>query len=292
MKVNIVEIKRFAVHDGDGIRTTVFFKGCPLKCLWCHNPETISPKQQLAFYAHKCIGCGKCAAVCSCHTLKSNHHIIDRDNCSLCGKCVDVCPQTSLEIFGTEMSTDEICEILLKDKKFYDESGGGITLSGGECLLQSKACAEILKNMKSNGVDTAVDTCGFVRKEAIDDVISYTDTFLYDIKAIDDNVHIHCTGQSNKMILDNLKYIDELSKKTEIRIPYIPDYNDNQISKIGEFLSKLKHVSAVRVLPYHNYAISKYTALGIKNTLPERIPTDANIDTAKKILSSFGLICK
>lgn len=205
---------------------------------------------------------------------------------------MDVCPQTALEIFGTEMSTDKICEILLKDKKFYDESDGGITLSGGECLLQSKACAEILKNMKSNGVDTAVDTCGFVIKEAIDDVISYTDTFLYDIKAIDDNVHIHCTGKSNKMILDNLKYIDELSKKTEIRIPYIPDYNDNQIGKIGEFLSKLKHVSAVRVLPYHNYAISKYTALGIKNTLPERIPTDANINTAKKILSSFGLICK
>lgn len=138
---------------------------------------------------------------------------------------MDICPQTALEIFGTEMSTDEICEILLKDKKFYDESDGGITLSGGECLLQSKACAEILK-------------------------------------------------------------------KTEIRIPYIPDYNDNQIGKIGEFLSKLKHVSAVRVLPYHNYAISKYTALGIKNTLPERIPTDANINTAKKILSSFGLICK
>ena len=174
---------------------------------------------------------------------------------------MDVCPQTALEIFGTEMSTDKICEILLKDKKFYDESDGGITLSGGECLLQSKACAEILKNMKSNGVDTAVDTCGFVIKEAIDDVISYTDTFLYDIKAIDDNVHIHCTGKSNKMILDNLKYIDELSKKTEIRIPYIPDYNDNQIGKIGEFLSKLKHVSTVRVLPYHNYAISKYTGV-------------------------------
>lgn len=292
MKVNIVEIKRFAVHDGDGIRTTVFFKGCPLKCLWCHNPETISPKQQLAFYAHKCIGCGKCTVVCSCHTLKNNHHIIDRDKCSLCGKCVDICPQTALEIFGTEMSTDEICNILIKDKKFYDESGGGITLSGGECLLQSEVCCEILKTMRQNGINTAVDTCGFIPRSAIDKVMPYTDTFLYDIKAIDEDVHIKCTSQSNKIILDNLLYLDDCGSKIEIRIPYIPDYNSAQINKIGKFLSALKNVTGVRILPYHNYAASKYNALEVKNTLPERIPTDANIDTAKKILSSFGLICK
>lgn len=140
MNANIVEIKRFAVHDGDGIRTTVFFKGCPLKCLWCHNPETLSSKRQLAFYGHKCTSCRKCAKVCSYHTFSGKTHMVDRQKCTMCGKCAAVCPQSALETFGTEMSTDEICMALLKERGFYAESGGGITLSGGECLLQSEAC--------------------------------------------------------------------------------------------------------------------------------------------------------
>lgn len=289
MKANIVQIKRFAVHDGDGIRTTVFFKGCPLKCVWCHNPETLSSKQQLAFYGHKCIGCGKCAEVCGCHTFSENVHRIDKTKCTMCGKCADVCPQNALGIFGTKMSTEEICAALLKDKDFYSESGGGITLSGGECLLQSEACREILKEMKQNGINTAVDTCGFVPKSAIDRVMPYTDVFLYDIKAIDEDVHIRCTGQSNKIILDNLIYLDNSGAKVEIRIPYIPNHNDNQIPKIAEFLSKLKNAVRVRVLPYHNYAESKYTALDIENTLPPLIPTEEEIKIAEAVMKSHGL---
>lgn len=289
MKANIVQIKRFAVHDGDGIRTTVFFKGCPLKCVWCHNPETLSSKQQLAFYIHKCIGCGKCAEVCGCHTFSENVHRIDKTKCTMCGKCADVCPQNALGIFGTKMSTEEICAALLKDKDFYSESGGGITLSGGECLLQSEACREILKEMKQNGINTAVDTCGFVPKSAIDRVMPYTDVFLYDIKAIDEDVHIRCTGQSNKIILDNLIYLDNSGAKVEIRIPYIPNHNDNQIPKIAEFLSKLKNAVRVRVLPYHNYAESKYTALDIENTLPPLIPTEEEIKIAEAVMKSHGL---
>ena len=291
MNANIVEIKRFAVHDGDGIRTTVFFKGCPLKCLWCHNPETLSSKRQLAFYRHKCISCGKCAEVCGCHTFSENMHRVDRTKCTMCGKCTAVCPQSALEIFGTEMSTDEICTALLKDKDFYNESNGGITLSGGECLLQSEACFEILKTMKQNGINTAVDTCGFVPKSAIDKVMPYTDTFLYDIKAIDEDVHIKCTGQSNKMILDNLVYLDNCGAKSEIRIPYIPGYNDDQMDKIGKFLSGLSYVIRVRVLPYHNYAASKYAALNINNTLPPLIPAEKEIKHAESIISSCGLTC-
>lgn len=284
MKANIVEIKRFAVHDGDGIRTTVFFKGCPLKCLWCHNPETLSSKRQLAFYGHKCISCGKCAKVCSCHTFSGKTHMVDRQKCTMCGKCAAVCPQSALEIFGTEMSTDEICMALLKDRDFYTESGGGITLSGGECLLQSEACCEILKTMKQNGINTAVDTCGFVPRSAIDKVMPYTDTFLYDIKSIDEDVHIKCTGQSNKIILDNLTYLDTCGAKSEIRIPYIPNYNDNQISKIAEFISVLKNIIRIRVLPYHNYAKSKYSALNIKNTLPSLMPSEEEI---KKLIQQY-----
>lgn len=287
MKANIVEIKRFAVHDGDGIRTTVFFKGCSLKCLWCHNPETLSPKRQIAFYRHKCVSCRKCAAVCGCHIFLENIHRLDRTKCTMCGKCAAACPQNALEILGTEMSTDEICTALLKDKDFYNESNGGITLSGGECLLQSEACFEILKIMKQNEINTAVDTCGFVSRLAIDKVMPYTDTFLYDIKAIDEDVHIKCTGQSNKTVLDNLTYLDGCGAKIEIRIPYIPNYNDNQISKIAEFLSTLKNIVHIRVLPYHNYAKSKYNALNIKNTLPPYIPTESEIKKAELIISSY-----
>lgn len=292
MNVNIVEIKRFAVHDGDGIRTTVFFKGCPLKCLWCHNPETLSPKRQLAFYGHKCVMCGKCAEVCSLHSLSGGTHTIDKEKCVLCGRCAEVCPQSAIEIFGTEMTVDEVCAALIKDKSFYDESGGGITLSGGECLLQSEACREILKEMKRCGINTAVDTCGFVPREAIDRVMPYTDTFLYDIKAIDVDVHKQCTGQPNGLILENLMYIDKSGAKTEIRIPYVPGYNDNQIDKIGSFLAQLKNITGVRVLPYHNYAASKYAALGIEDTLPKTLPSEAEISKAKDILKNYGITVK
>lgn len=292
MKVNIVEIKRFAVHDGDGIRTTVFFKGCPLRCLWCHNPETLSPKRQLAFYKHKCVMCGKCTEVCSLHSLSGGIHTINREKCVLCGRCAEVCPQSALEVFGTEMTVAEICAALLKDKSFYDESGGGITLSGGECLLQSEACREILKEMNRCEINTAVDTCGFVAREAIDRVMPYIDTFLYDIKAIDEDVHKQCTGQPNGLILDNLMYIDKSGAKTEIRIPYIPGYNGNQIDKIGRFLAQLKNVTGVRVLPYHNYAASKYAALGIEDTLPKSLPSDEEISKAKDILKNYGITVK
>lgn len=291
LKANIVEIKRFAVHDGDGIRTTVFFKGCPLKCLWCHNPETISEKSQFAFYSHKCVMCKKCTKICSCHTFLDNIHHVDRTKCIMCGKCVEACPQNALEIFGVEMFTNDICKTLLRDKIFYEKSNGGITLSGGECLLQSEACCEILKTMKQNGIHTAIDTCGFVMKTALDTVMPYTDIFLYDIKAIDDDVHIKCTGQSNSLILDNLRYLDHCGAKTEIRIPLIPNYNDNQIPKIAEFLCTLNNIVRVRVLPYHNYAKSKYNALGIKCTLPASMPTEEEINNAVSVISSYGLIC-
>lgn len=287
MKANITNIKRFAVHDGDGIRTTVFFKGCPLKCLWCHNPEAIHPEKQLAFYRHKCVNCGKCSALCDCHIFENGVHHFDRARCAVCGRCAEACPKDALEVFGKEMSVDDIFESVIKDKKFYDESNGGVTLSGGECLLQADFCAELLKKLKLEGINTAVDTCGFVNRNAIDKVIPYTDTFLYDIKAIDEDIHVKCTGQSNKIILDNLEYIDGFGKRTEIRIPYVPGFNENQIEKIGDFLAALKYVAAVKILPYHNYAASKYLALDWKNTLPEKIPSAEEIRIAETLLKQF-----
>lgn len=283
MTANIFEIKRFAVHDGDGIRTTVFFKGCPLKCVWCHNPEGIAFKPQLSFYKDKCIGCGECVPVCpsGAHKLEANGHIFSADICIACGKCVGNCLGNALTFYGKEMPVDELLPLLLEDREFYDHSGGGVTISGGECLMQSDYCAVLLKKLKEEGIQTAVDTCGFVPRDAIDKVLPYTDIFLYDLKAIDEDVHIKCTGQSNKLILENLKYIDSCGKKIEIRIPYVPGYNDNQIPKMAAFLKELSHITRIRVLPYHNYAGSKYKALGMKNTLPPVLPTEEEIAKAK-----------
>lgn len=266
MKATIFEIKRFAVHDGDGIRTTVFFKGCPLRCVWCHNPEGILAKPQVAHYEHKCIGCGEC-------------------------KRADFIPENCLGeayvLYGRETTVEELLPILLEDKDFYENSGGGVTLSGGECLTQADFCAELLKNLKENGIRTAVDTCGYVSKGALNKVIPYTDVFLYDLKAYDEDVHIKCTERSNKQILENLEHLDSLGKTVEIRIPFVPEYNDGQIEKIAHFIAPMKSISKARVLAYHNYAGSKYNSLGMENALPSRLPTDDELKKARDTIKSI-----
>ncbi len=291
MKAKIFEIKRFAVHDGDGIRTTVFFKGCPLTCVWCHNPEGIEFKPQLAYYENKCICCGECVSACNAkaHYIDHTAHIFDREKCIACGKCADVCLGAALSFYGKDMRVEDIMSAVLEDKEFYENSGGGVTLSGGECLMQADFCAELLKGLKENGIHTAVDTCGFVQRDAIDKVLPFTDVFLYDVKAFDEDIHIKCTGQSNKLILENLTYIDECGKKIEIRIPYVPGFNDDQILKIAEFLSKLKNITKVRILPYHNYAGSKYKSLDMKNTLPDALPLDDEIKAAEACMRKYNL---
>ncbi len=292
MKAKIFEIKRFAVHDGDGIRTTVFFKGCPLKCVWCHNPESIDFKPQLAMYKNKCTLCGSCVKSCplDAHTISKTDHKLDREKCIACGMCEEACFNDALKFYGREMSVSELMPILLEDRDFYENSGGGVTLSGGECLMHPEFCEELLKKLNAEGIHTAVDTCGFVSKEALDKVMPYTDIFLYDLKAFDEDIHIKCTGQSNKVILENLKYLDGCGKKIEIRIPYVPGFNNDQIEKMAKYLKGLKNVTKVRVLPYHNYAGSKYAALNIKNTLPEILPTNNEIILVETYVKEQGLI--
>ena len=187
------------------------------------------------------------------------------------------------------MSVSEVYDEVMEDAMFYAQSGGGVTLSGGECLTQAEFCAELLAKLKDSGINTAVDTSGYVPRKSIDRVIPHTDIFLYELKAIDEDVHIKCTGKSNKTIIENLLYIDECGKKIEVRIPYVPGYNDSEIEKMAKFLTKLKNLTKVRVLPYHNYASSKYSALGMENTLPVNIPTDGEIEKAKQILKSHGI---
>ena len=238
MKGTIFEIKRFAVHDGDGIRTTAFLKGCPLKCVWCHNPEGIGFKPELAYYSHKCVGCGECAEVCpvGAHKMADGLHTFDRNLCIGCGKCAEVCLGAALTHYGKEMEAEELVTLLKEDKMFFDNSHGGVTLSGGECLMQWEFCLEVLKRLKEEGINTAVDTCGYVDKKVLDRVMPYTDIFLYDLKATSEETHIKCTGKSNATILENMKYLSDRGAKIEVRIPYVPDYNDADIEKMADFL--------------------------------------------------------
>ncbi len=295
-RASILNIKHFAVHDGDGIRTTVFFKGCPLSCKWCHNPEGISFKAELAYHAEKCTLCQKCASACPvcAHIFEKddrsdNIHIFDRKKCILCGSCEEECLSDALFLYGKTVSVESILPELLEDKLFFETSGGGVTLSGGECLSQFKFAAELLCALKKENINCAVDTSGYASKEAIDAVMPYTDTFLYDIKAFKEETHIAGTGRSNKLILENLCYIDSCGKDIEIRIPLIPGYNDGEIDMIGEFLADLSHIKAVRILPYHSYCASKYESVDRDITLPDTMPSTEDVAKAEKSIEKYGI---
>lgn len=292
MTGEIFDIKRFAVHDGPGIRTTVFMKGCSLKCVWCHNPEGISFEPELQFVAKKCVGCGLCGEICpsDAHSFAGGVHTIDRDKCVKCGLCSKVCVTDALSQCRRKVEAEELVDILLEDREFFEQSGGGVTLSGGECLCQADFCAEVLKSLKEKGIHCAVDTCGCVPQASIDKVIPYTDVFLYDIKHMSEEEHIRYTGKSNKIILENLKYIDSLGKETEIRIPLIPTVNDYAIDDIGKFLGGLKNISRVKLLPYNNLAGSKYESIGMENTMPKvEKPTEEFMKQHAEKLKKYGL---
>lgn len=288
----IFEIKHFAVHDGPGIRTTVFFKGCPLRCVWCHNPEGLRTEKQLSYLSHMCQHCGRCVSACpnGAHTLTAEHqHQFDRAKCTQCGACADACLGKALLLYGRDVSVDDLMPELLEDQCFYESSGGGVTLSGGECLIQAEFCAELLKQLKKQGVHTAVDTCGFVPRQNIEKVLPYTDIFLYDIKALDTAVHQTCTGFSNDRILENLKWLNDCGKAVEIRVPYVPDHNAGEMEQIADFLRSLSCIVRVKVLPYHNYAGSKYKSLDMDDTLPNVLPTDEEMSAVRQLFRAKGL---
>lgn len=270
MKGVIAGIKRMEIHDGDGLRTTVFFKGCPLKCVWCHNPESISFKKQFAFFGEKCINCGLCKN--------------ERNE-----KTSMICPAEAIKCFGTEYTVEEIVEEIIKDELFFKNSGGGVTLSGGECLSQPDFAVALSEELFKRGISVYIDTCGYVDKDILKRIIPYTDKFLYDIKAIDSDVHKKCTGKDNALILKNLEYLSENNCNIEIRFPLVKGYNDNQVDKIGGFLKDLGGISKVKVLQYHSFAGSRYNALSMENTLPRTETTYQDIENAVEILKSYGL---
>ena len=274
MNTTIFDISRNSFVDGPGIRTTVFFKGCNLKCKWCHNPESQAFQKQMLFYKNKCTGCGKCAEICP-NNLK---------NCDFCEKCTFYCPAGARNICGKEYTEDELLEEILKDKIFYETSGGGVTFSGGECMLRIDFLEEILKKCKSAGVHTAVDTAGNVPFEYFEKIMPYTDMFLYDIKAFSDDLHIEGTGVSNKRILENLKKLSAVFKgDIMIRIPVIPGYNDSadEMKKISDFVKTL-NVKETELMPYHKLGEHKYEALEMAMT-EYQVPSEERINELKKL---------
>jgi len=287
----LFDVKRFAVHDGPGVRTTLFLKGCPLRCCWCHNPESISPRAQLAYYAHKCIHCGECVNACPVHShsLSDGNHVFDRNHCTACGACEDGCLGNALKLYGKMVTVEEAVRIAELDRDFYG-TDGGVTLSGGEPLLQADFCLEVLTQLKQRDLHTAIDTCGYVAWGSIEKVLSVTDMFLWDFKQADSAEHKKLTGHGNELILDNLRKLSDRGARIEIRIPLVPGCNDGKdnLSAAGEIFRKLR-INKVKILPYHALARSKYVALELTGIMPQGIPTYADtLDHAVDILKSHG----
>ena len=276
MKATIFDIERGSFVDGAGIRTTVFFKGCNLRCEWCHNPESQSSAPQMMFYQSKCTGCGKCKEKCP-HQLAF---------CELCGKCALYCPQDARKICGKEYTVEEVLSEILKDKAYYGESGG-VTFSGGECMLQIDFLEEILKVCKANGVHTAVDTAGNVPWEYFEKILPYTDLFLYDVKCISEDLHKEGTGVSNRLILENLQKLSNKNAEIIVRIPVIPEFNGNdyEMQKIADYLKDLR-IKKVELLPYHAMGEHKWAAIG-KETKRFSVPNSGDIEAFKQWFNVF-----
>ena len=250
----IFDIERCSYVDGPGIRTTVFFKGCNLRCAWCHNPESQSTAPQMLFYANKCTSCGRCEENCP-HSLEV---------CELCGRCTLNCPHNAREICGKEYTVSEVLGKIVRDKTFYVHSGGGVTFSGGECMLQIDFLEELLKECKKNGIHTAVDTAGHVPFEAFERILPYTDLFLYDVKCYDTAKHQRFTGVGNERILQNLKKLLSREIPVWVRIPVVPTVNDSveEMGCIHRFLNECGKPEKIELLPYHAMGTHKYAALG------------------------------
>ncbi len=268
--VNITNIQKFSVHDGDGIRTSVFFKGCPLRCEWCHNPETQRYEREMQFDSGKCIGCGACVKACphAALSMKDGRPVLDKKACTLCGKCADFCPVGLREIAGRGYTVKELVKELMKDQMFYEDSGGGVTFSGGEVMtMDMDYVLEAAKELKRQGVTLAVDTCGYVSYERFQALLPYVDTFLYDIKVMDPKLHKKYIGVDNKLILENLVRLFRDGARIYIRIPTIREVNGNE-ENMKETIAFLKeqdiHPAQINLLPYHDTGSGKYSKLDME----------------------------
>lgn len=272
----IFSISRFVAEDGPGLRTTVFLKGCPLRCVWCHSPQSQSAKPQLAFYSSRCIGCGTCVKVCpqDAQIVSPTERRILWERCDDCGKCVEACPSKALEMIGEWLTVEQVMNVVQRDLVYYRNSGGGVTFSGGEPTAQPEFLASCLKRCKDMGIHTALDTCGFAKWSIFEEILPYVDLLLYDIKHMDSAKHKQFTGVGNELILENLKRISQRGKPIWVRIALIPGYNDSEenLRRIAEFVRPLKAVEKVSLLPYNTAAGARYLSIGKNYELEHLIP--------------------
>jgi pyruvate formate lyase activating enzyme len=289
----IFDIKRYAINDGPGIRTAIFYKGCPLECWWCHNPEGQSNQPQLMFRLNRCKDSKACIEVCPWRAIKwDNGSITDWEICDNCGRCAEVCYAGAREMIGRVVSVDQVMEEIERDIPFYDQSGGGVTFTGGEPMFQREFLYESLLACNKQGIHTTLDTSGYASWEGFEIVYPHVNLFLYDLKLMDEIKHKQFTSVSNQMILDNLRKLSKAMAHIVVRIPLIPGVNDDDenIELFAAFLADLPYLDGVELMPYHEIGLAKYQALGMNYKLKETRPTSRqHIEEIEKILTHYHL---
>jgi len=299
MKGLIFDLKHYAVHDGPGIRVTVFLKGCPLHCLWCHNPESISTQKELMLLPNRCARCGDCLRACQFGVLSQKPDgevVADHSKCTLCGDCVKTCAREAIQIVGWEATIPEILAEIEKDRAFFDQSGGGVTLTGGEPLLQPEFAEALVDELKARGVHVALDTSGYDPEATFLRIAGKSDLVLFDLKLMDEEKHRKFTGVSNQLILHNQRVLDSTTQvPVWVRFPLIPGVNDDEknLEKMANFLATLKNVKLINILPYHKGGVDKFRRLGRETEFQVfEPPTEENLNRVIEYFKAKGLATK